>query len=218
MKKTISIILALVLAVSLSVPAFAVDSTREVQLSYTHVYTPAAPEYSVTIPPSLNFVKGNNNLAVKVSVDKALTTLDVLDYVVEVTFEGTSYLINGGGGAYGLSLFPAGYSGNLSIADHANLAVKYGLYDTNGDAASYPENLSNYSPAGYANSFRAATAGTFLAGFLLETVVLNGAEETKMIRFVVDEAALNRMIDDGYIQNNVKYSGTITFGIKLIEI
>ena len=216
MKKTISIILALVLAVSLSVPAFAVDSTREVQLSYTHVYTPAAPEYSVTIPPSLNFVKGNNNLTVSVSIDnKALTLPEVRDYAVEVTFEGTGYLMDGN--TYYLSLFPAGYSGNYNLLDHGHIAVKYGLYDSWGRAVSYPENLGNYSPAGYATSFRAATAGVELAHLYLEDAWYEGPVSTQ-IRLVVDEAAIDRMIDDGYIQNNVKYSGTITFGIKLIEI
>ena len=217
MKKSISIILALVLAVSLSVPAFAVDSTREVQLSYTHVYTPAAPKYSVTIPGTLNLNKGDNYLTVSVSVDNVVYTLpEVIDYSVAVTFEGTGYQIDSN--TYYLSLFPAGYSGNYNILDQANLAVKYGLYDSWGYAVSYPENRGDYSPAGFATYFRAAEAGAELAYLNLEDTWYDGGAISAQIRFVVDEAALNRMIDDGYIQNNVKYSGTITFGIKLIEI
>ena len=69
MKKFLTLLLAVALVMSLSVPAFATeydetDTEATTNLSFSLL---AAPTYTVTIPGSLNLVEGNNYLPITVS-------------------------------------------------------------------------------------------------------------------------------------------------------
>ena len=81
MKKLLSIILALALVMSLSVPAFAADETRKVDLSFYEEEN--GPVYTVTIPGSLDLTRGDNWLTITCFTDS------LFDKTVTVTFEGT---------------------------------------------------------------------------------------------------------------------------------
>jgi len=83
MKKTLTIILALALVMSLSVPALAANQT-EGRTDLIFTYIPAEPVYTVTIPGSLNLEIGMNFLPITISDAENLR-----DKTVVVTFEGT---------------------------------------------------------------------------------------------------------------------------------
>jgi hypothetical protein len=84
MKKFLSITLALVLMMSLSLTAFAANQTSgQTDLSFTHA-GPAAPTYTVTIPASLDLKIGDNPVDITVSDMQNMNGKSVV-----VTFEGT---------------------------------------------------------------------------------------------------------------------------------
>jgi len=114
MKKYLSIILALALVLSLSVPVFAAnESSAQTDLSFTAEL--AAPSYTVTIPSSLNLNLGDTYLPIEIS---EVENID--NKAVVVTFEGTQQ--SAGVNQFITLLEPP--KGVLS-------GIYYGIYDIN---------------------------------------------------------------------------------------
>jgi len=89
MKKFTTILLALMLVMGMSVPAFAENETAK-QTDLSFMLPPSAPVYTVTIPGSLVLEAGDNYLPIEVS-----DTANFSGKSVVVTFEGTQYLVAG---------------------------------------------------------------------------------------------------------------------------
>ena len=143
MKKLMTLLLAVALVMSLSVPAFATeydetDTEATVNLSFSLL---AAPSYTVTIPGSLNLVEGNNYLPITVS-DSA----DLNGGSVVVTYEETScssfgsyfctYLLIDGGTDELSSVYDYIYYGIYdylnNFVDHSDTGTTVALFTTDG--------------------------------------------------------------------------------------
>ena len=115
MKKFLTIILALALVMSLSVPVFATNPTSgQTDLSFIYVNEPV---YTVAIPPALALELGNNYLPITVSDVQYLG-----DKTITVTFEGTQRRSNPGNE-------PARYYLQLSYQNISN-SFLYDLFDS----------------------------------------------------------------------------------------
>jgi len=118
MKKYLSIILALVLVLSLSVPALAVDDTRQTELSF-YYYAEPEPEYYVTIPDAIELEIGDNFLEITVSEAENLGNKEI-----KVTLEDTQ----------------SHFDGNCILELLSpNIGINYHLYDATGMPVRTPE-------------------------------------------------------------------------------
>jgi len=116
MKKLITFILVLALALSMSVPVFAANETSaKTNLSFTSAVV--TPSYTITIPSSLNLNLGATNLPITLS---KLENFD--DKGVLITFEGTQQSAMGG------TLFVT----ILDPPDGVGIGLYYEIYDVSG--------------------------------------------------------------------------------------
>ncbi|MCL1982341.1 MAG: hypothetical protein FWG53_04515, partial [Clostridiales bacterium] len=114
MKKALTIILALALVMSLSVPVFAANPTDS-RTDLSFILETAQPTYTVTIPGSLKLEIGDNVLPITVSDAVNLGGNNVV-----VTFEGTQY---------GTPVVK--YALMLQFNDSITNAVYYKIFDMN---------------------------------------------------------------------------------------
>ena len=191
MKKALTIILTLALVMSLSVPAFAATN-KDTTLNFTPVI--AAPEFTVSIPPTLDLAIGNNGLKVEVQLEKMIGQYDV----IEVTFEGTQ---NSMAGRSTLSLSAAG----------ASQSIRYSLIDA----------LNNPVPTHEFSGTLWAWHGALLAAFDYGAAYDAGVEGqgwhglmTANLTIRIDGEDVQKLIDNGQFRPGETYTGTITFGIS----
>jgi len=190
MKKALTIILTLALVMSLSVPAFAATN-KDTTLNFTPVI--AAPEFTVSIPPTLDLAIGNNGLKVEVQLEKMIGQYDV----IEVTFEGTQ---NSMAGRSTLSLSAAG----------ASQSIRYSLIDA----------LNNPVPTHEFSGTLWAWHGALLAAFDYGAAYDAGDYEgwhglmATSLKIVINGEDVQKMIDAGQFLPGATYTGTITFGIS----
>jgi len=188
MKKHLCIILALVLILSLSVPALAVDDTRQTELSF-YYYAPE-PEYYVTIPDALGLELGDNYL--EISVD---SIANIGEKAVTVTFEETqTNWIEGGIVHSSLFLILPYGSGFRNIG--------YTLADSDGDL--FGEFFKSTDEIATITS-QIISAGTELLKFHEDGVDI-------LVLSIEDEWLLYHQD----LHEPTVFSGHIIFGIKLV--
>ena len=171
MKKFLTLILALALVMSLSVPVFAAgdsynqnDTGGQTDLTFT--YDPASPTYTVTIPGSLTLAIGDNNLPIAVS-----DTDNLGGKKVTVTFEETQ--------DYSMAI--PGYFLNLAtVVDLIGYTITYKLFDADNHDVTY-----DYS------GYNSVLEGTVLAEFT--------TDGTKNIKINIPSSAYTVGTYTGYI-------------------
>ena len=137
MKKFFTMILALALVLSLSVPAFAANETNgQTDLTFTYGNTPT---YTVTIPASLTLAVGDNDLPITAS-----DVADLNGKTITVTFEGT---MPNDKDAVDDRYYTRLWLNGSNVGGNA---IRYDLYDADGQ---------------YVSTFGTCAAGTVLASF-----------------------------------------------------
>jgi len=202
MKKALTIILAMALVMSLSVPVFAADSSQNTNLTFS--YAVAGPEYTVTIPPSLNLVIGDNALPISCEITKPLGRYDE----ILVTFEATQQHELGTPGTGN-----AVYELALRFNENRMVFVPYHLFDADGGEM-------KTGTMGYPYGFEVDRLkdGSLLVAFNAKNFkpgeLGDDNEVTRYINIEVVGTEVQALIDNGRFYPTETYTGFITFGIR----
>jgi len=224
MKKALTIILALALVMSLSVPAFAApDSSKDTTLNFS--LTIAGPAYTVTIPGTLPLGLGSTSLGITCQmIDRSLGYYEE----IVVTFEGTQtrsgYRYYDPIASQTLTV-PNGTAFLALSAPHeiqpfptiwSRTTIPYRIYDTNNNLMPLStdewvvKNVASYGP-------QVGKNGSLLASFYYgdyEEEYGTTDTATKNIKILIDNNDVQNLIDSGSFAPGATYTGTITFGIS----
>ena len=218
MKKFITIILALALVMSLSVPVFAAPNQTEAQTNLSFAYEAVEPVYTVTIPGTLSLGFGDNYLPIEVS-----DTANLNNKSVAITFEGTQTEADFPQFAYThYALILVNPNKNIpvlySTLDHDDF-ITYRLFDEFGDRF-YGDLGGVTCPSVFRQFVYALTHSAFLnqSGDPLDSrgiLAKYDKDGVKNLKIVIENDGLYYNSPD-YLTPNVTYTGYIIFGIKLV--
>ena len=200
-KKSISIILALALVMSLSVPVLATNGT---QTDLTFTYAIPEPSFVVTIPGTLNLAVGDNNLPITAEVQ---TSGDLNGDTIVVTIQETNLMLGTVTQYAALMLYAPGYDASQPSSHR----MFYQLYDADGIRVSYDAAVDIDGAVCYG-----AGIGTTLATFNDDDFSnVYPFISAKNINLFVDLADIQKKISAGNFQVDAEYTGFIRFGIRL---